>query len=313
VLIEHAFFNLPEILVGSGYAKQEYEAGIVSAFSLALLQELNGRNAPNPISFITAEKRFAKEIKNLRADLHVRLGKLYVGSRDYSEFGFRFSNWIEAKFFRSGKGTPPSTQNLGAVVADIIRLVALAPIEKAKDKQGNATNLTITGRYFLHVYYGNPLAHLNPNRKSTKQGQAAQRGWVNALLEVGEREINDFELAGETGTFFTHLGAELRAVMLSIKVTNFKIAPRDPNQEKFYTFLLTRIDEGSITFEKRTFRFRSDRTSECDPANSFELLRKSVASKIKLKKQVEKASAPEVDTEEEAKAEESDEAQNEEA
>ncbi|MGF1451199.1 MAG: hypothetical protein ACFB21_03875 [Opitutales bacterium] len=103
MLIEQAFFNLPEILVGAGYAKQDYEAGIVSAFSLAILQELNGRNAPNPISFLCAEKRFLGKNSKLRTDIHVKLGKLYSGSRDYSEFGFRFSNWIEAKFFRLGK------------------------------------------------------------------------------------------------------------------------------------------------------------------------------------------------------------------
>src|SRR5690349_8085630 len=159
MLIEQAFFNLPEILVGSGYAKQHYEAGVVSALSLAILQELNGRNASNPISNLVAERRFSDEIERLRVDLHVRLDRLYSGSKDYSEFGFRHSNWIEAKFFRLGKGNPPSTQNLGAVVADIFRLVALVPIEKVNEN----TNLTITGRYFLHAYRGDPLKHLNPN------------------------------------------------------------------------------------------------------------------------------------------------------
>jgi hypothetical protein len=296
VLVEQAFYNLPEILVGSGYAKQEYEAGIVSAFSLALLQELNGRNVPNPISSITAEKRFGSEIKKLRADLHVRLERLYVGSRVYSEFGFRHSNWIEAKFFRAGKGTPPSTQNLGSVVADIIRLVALVPIERAKKKQDNDPDISVTGRYFLHVYYGDPLAHLNPNRKSPKEGQAAQRSWVQQLLSVGESEINDFELADETDTFFTHLGSGLRTATCSIRTTNFKIAPRDPAQEKFYTFLLTRIDEGSLSFEDRTFHFMSNRTWECDPPNSFEQLRQAVASRIKPKRQTKTTSASESDT-----------------
>lgn len=54
MLIEQAFLALPEILHGWGYQDQDYEAGLVNAFSLALLQVLNGRNAPNPNRVPTA-------------------------------------------------------------------------------------------------------------------------------------------------------------------------------------------------------------------------------------------------------------------
>jgi hypothetical protein len=281
MLIEQAFYNLPEILVGSGYARQEYEAGIVSAFSLALLQELNGRNAPNPISFITAEKRFSKNIAKLRADLHIRLGALYVGSRDYSDFGHRHSNWIEAKFFRSGKGAPPSTQNLGQVVADLCRLVTLVPIENAKDKNGKPTEFTVTGRYFLHVYHGDPLAHLNPTRK--KKG-APPRKWVEPLLTQGTSEIGDFELSGETDAFFTHLGKGLESLTCSMKITNIKISPRHGAKQPFYTFVLTRIDEAETAFNGNKFAFTSDRKWTSAPKNCFETLQSDIASKIKSKK-----------------------------
>ena len=75
MIIEQAFYNLPEILVGAGYAKQEYEAGIVSAYSLALLQELNGRNVSLPISAIYAEKQFSAKFSGLRSDLHRPLAR----------------------------------------------------------------------------------------------------------------------------------------------------------------------------------------------------------------------------------------------
>jgi hypothetical protein len=281
MLIEQAFYNLPEILVGSGYARQEYEAGIVSAFSLALLQELNGRNAPNPISFITAEKRFSNNIKKLRADLHVRLGNLYVGSKKYSDFGFRYSNWIEAKFFRSGKGVAPSTQNLGQVVADLVRLAALVPIERAKDKNGNNTDLAITGRYFLHVYYGDPLVHVSPVRK--KKG-AQSRKWVETLFKEGSVDIDDFELGQETNTFFTHLGKGLSTLKCSMKLTNIKIAPHSASKQPFYTFVLSRIDEATTQFNGRSFSFKSERTFSCVPPDCFEDFRKDIASQIKPKK-----------------------------
>ena len=143
MLIEQAFHNLPEILLGSGYATQEYqngfEASIVAAFSLAVLQELNGRNASNPISCLMAEKRYRDLDEKIRADLYVNLSRLFTGSEAYANFGFRFCNWIEAKYFRKTRGTPPNTQNLGSIVADLFRLVVLLPAEE----HGRA------GRYFL--------------------------------------------------------------------------------------------------------------------------------------------------------------------
>jgi hypothetical protein len=278
MLIEQAFYNLPEILVGSGYAKQHYEAGIVSALSLAVLQELNGRNASNPISYLCAERRFSDNIERLRVDLHVRLDRLYSGSRDYSEFGFRYSNWIEAKFFRSGKGTPPSTQNLGSVVADIFRLVALVPIERARDNIGNETAFTVTGRYFLHAYRGDPLKHLNPNRKGD-----GERQWVTKLFQPGLSEIQGFDLNGEKETFFTHLGSGFRTATCAVNMTNFVIRPHNPAKDEYYTLVLSRIESATIAFNQRTFTFNSDRTFLCNPANEFDNLRADVAKTLKEK------------------------------
>jgi hypothetical protein len=284
MLIEQAFFNMPEILVGAGYAKQEYEAGIVSAFSLALLQELNGRNASNPISCITAEKRFSPKAAKLRADLYVRLSRLLVGTRNYSEFGFRYNNWIEAKYFRSGAGTIPSTQNLGQVAADLIRLAALVPLQRAKDQAGKLTDKLISGRYFLHVYYGDPLQHLNPKRKTPKDGQTPTREWVAPLLNPGANEIKDLELIDESVAFFTHLGSGLKTLKCSMKITNLVIAPRRAADTEFYTFVLTRIDEAELEFNGRSFAFSADRTFACNPASEFEEFRDDVISHVKPKK-----------------------------
>ena len=234
MLIEQAFFNLPEILVGAGYAEQDYEAGIVSAFSLAILQELNGRNAANPISYLKAEQRFLTANEKLRADLHVRLARLYSGSKKYAKFGFRFSNWIEAKFFRPTKGTPPSTQNLGAVVADLVRLVALVPIEETRT-DGRPTGLTFTGRFFLHIYLGDPLKHLNPNRKDN-----TVRGWVSKLLAPGAQTVDTFELDRETKSFFDHLGLGLKTATCNMTMTNF-VMKQQPDAEVGYTLVLSRL------------------------------------------------------------------------
>lgn len=291
MIIEQAFHSLPEVLVGSGYAKQEYEAGIVSAFSLAILQELNGRSISNPIGCLCAEKRYGDLPKSLRADLHVQLDRLYSGSRDFAEFGFRYSNWIEAKFFRIGTGVPPSPQNLGSVVADIIRLVALVPMEYAKDKNGNVTKLAVTGRYFLHAYFGPRTAHLNPKRK--KRGAPA-RAWVAPLFRPGRATINGFELDQETGTFFDYLGKKLQTATCRVDLTNFVVEPTEPKKKNFYSLILSRIESADFAFEGKTMKLKSDRTVEYGTDADLKTLREAVAKALKTKKEP-KADAIEID------------------
>ena len=111
MLIEQALFSLPEVLTGGGYPKQDYEGGIVAALGQSLLQELNGRNAVNPLSHLIAERLYLKtgfagangKKRYLRADLHLNLKPLRLGTKRLSGFGWRHSNWIEAKFFRQGE------------------------------------------------------------------------------------------------------------------------------------------------------------------------------------------------------------------
>ena len=277
MLIEQAFHNLPEILLGSGYANQEYqkgfEASIVAAFSLALLQELNGRNAANPISYLMAEKRYPGVDEKIRADLYVNLSRLFTGSESYANFGFRFCNWIEAKYFRKTGGTPPNTQNLGSIVADIFRLVVLLP----KDEHERA------GRYFLHVYRGDPFSEkLISNERQDK----TQREWVTKLLSAGEQVIDDIELAKEIKwkSFFTHLGTGFDAATCKLGITNYKLIPAHGEKEDSYTLVLTRIDSATFKFKEKTLTLTSDRKVLCDPPDKLEELRKEVASTLKPKK-----------------------------
>lgn len=276
MLIEQAFHHLPEILVGAGYARQGYkqafEASIVAAFSLAILQELNGRNAPNPISFLLAEKRYLEKNERLRADLHVDLQGLFVGTKDYSDFGFRFSNWIEAKFFRVGKGTPPSTQNLSSFVADLFRLIALVPNEPAK------SGGTLTGRYFLHVYKGNPLLHVNPKRKD-----GTKRQWVDKFLAPGPHKVDDLELAAEEkeGTFFQHLGRGFQTATCKMDVTNYKLVPSHKPESDSYTIILTRIDSASLSFNGKSLNLTTDRNLNFAGEGSFEQFREEIAHTLK--------------------------------
>jgi hypothetical protein len=289
MLIEQAFHNLPEILVGSGYAKQDYqkgfEASIVGAFSLAVLQELNGRNAPNPISFLVAEKRYPGIEPNLRADLFVNLSRLFTGSEEYADFGFRFCNWLEAKYFRRTGGTPPVTPNLGSIVADILRLTVLVPQE----------DHARAGRYFLHVYRGDPIQEklINDTRED-----GSKRDWVTKLLAAGDHEIADLELAKEKQwpSFFQHLGKPFDSATCQLSVTNYRIVPPHKKNDPSYTLILTRINSAKFVFNGTSWTINSDRTvsvvavpvaavaAPSTPQNSIDDFRKLVANTMKPKK-----------------------------
>ncbi len=54
MIIEQAFVALPELLLGNHYAHHDYEAGTVGVLSMAILQELNGRNVTHPIQHLQA-------------------------------------------------------------------------------------------------------------------------------------------------------------------------------------------------------------------------------------------------------------------
>ena len=145
MLIENAFHYLPEVLSGSNYSVQEYEAGILNAISLAVLQELNARNIPNPLSSITVERPYSKSgfdrpdgastKRHLRADLYIDITRNYVATEALSRFGWRHRCFLEAKLLRQDKC--PSTINAAHLLADLIRLCSLAsPYVSGKTSSG---------------------------------------------------------------------------------------------------------------------------------------------------------------------------------
>lgn len=74
---------------GSGFPTQGYESGLVAALSMAVVQALNARNLPNPLSLIQCEVPYevggwtphgGGRPRYLRADMLLDLSHLRVGS-----------------------------------------------------------------------------------------------------------------------------------------------------------------------------------------------------------------------------------------
>lgn len=234
MIIEQAFFSLPEIFFGSGYKYQDdnlLEAGIVSAFSLSLLQELNGRNIQSPINAIKSESSYiSNKDENKRVDLFVDLKNV---DHTQNGYGFKSTNYIEAKYFKHIIGN--DTNHVADIIIDLYRLMLLTP----KDKD--------IGRYFLHTYAGDPKFFI-----------AQKYHWLLSLIKPGKHNIT-------ISLSYDDLAKHCPKIDINITVTNYVIA-NDKHSENFY-FTLSKIEDFHIIttgVENNTlvYRFFNDRILE---------------------------------------------------
>lgn len=276
MLIEQAFFHLPEILHGSGYSLQEYEAGIVGALSLSVLQVLNGRNATNPISYLHHEKLYrdkgiypgSSNPRYLRADLRVKANGLKTGNSRLAQYGWRHYNWLEAKFLRgqSASGTKHSGNkpaHAASFIADLLRLSILVP-EKG--------NLSSNGRYFLHVYDSDPTWYLTYRK----------RPWMRLLCQAGRQTITLKNLDQEPQTVTRLLGS-FPGLELELNIVNYTIDPLDPSMTSCFWMYLTRIDKIKASLNGSQFEVLSNREIRLTSSTALDEISKFVAESINIK------------------------------
>lgn len=188
MLVEAAFYKLPELLISNFAHADTYEGTLVNSFSTCLLMELNGRNIPNPYEHIHTEKPYpttGEDQRRLRADLFLNLeGAVRVDGR-MAAYGVRELNWVEVKgFFESTRSSsiPNKTTRVGDLIRDLTRL-ALLP----KELQGSIRQ---NGRYLLVVFANEPDQSLAFG--SPKQG----RLWLKSLFTQGLSQV-EIDLAKE--------------------------------------------------------------------------------------------------------------------
>ncbi len=284
MLLEQAFHALPEILCGSRYPGQDYESGVVIALTMGILQELNGRNVPNPLGCIQGECLYEKAgfvgagtRRYLRADLVLDTRPLLVASKRLGDrYGWRHFNWLEAKFFRvrtAQKGTN-KTAPTASLLADLLRLASLVP-EKPGKKSEN-------GRYLLHIYDRTPTEYIATRRNKKKNDPNAiggTRQWATALHTPGVHQLRVDSLDKEPDSFQATLGA-MGTLTLNLEITNIVLSPRtiaNANHGTVYWCVLTRIDKVECLDGTRTFSIGADRQVSEGAAGDFEALRTQVA------------------------------------
>ena len=166
MIVESAFYKLPELLLHHSSPESQYEATIISNLAMALLLELNARNVPMPQSRIHVECSYSMQYLSAtaRGDLFVDLGELYpLGSR-LTHYGVKEKNWLEAKFYGGigrAAGSETKTSNPGTLVRDLLRLCLFVEELRTRSRDN--------GRYFLAVFNREPKAYLAFHRADRQQ------------------------------------------------------------------------------------------------------------------------------------------------
>ncbi len=134
MIVESAFTILPESVAGLHFQKVKREANVVGSFAFSLLNALHAKNVNDPIQRLQLEKPYATRKapfgSTRHCDIYIDYGGSKIGSKNLANFGWRYRNFIEAKFLKSygqtvgGQDTRASA-NSAEVIADLIRLVAL--------------------------------------------------------------------------------------------------------------------------------------------------------------------------------------------
>lgn len=176
MIVENAFWKLPELMMSNFDHADTYEATVVHLFGVALYMELAARSIPLAYQYVEKEKPYPKSQPN-QADLMLTLVPALMNPR-LALYGAREKNWIEAKgfFSKTREGpAPPTTQNAGRLVRDLLRLCLLPDEPPGAIRQN--------GRYFLVV------ADRTFDEYVAMGGKTGERGWLKRILAPGTHEI----------------------------------------------------------------------------------------------------------------------------
>lgn len=238
MLIESAFLKLPELMLSSYTHEGNVEAMVVHHLATGLQMELNSRSIPFAYNHITVEKPYPKQSRTgtvFRADLLFESGGSVPSICRLDQYGFKEKQWLEAKsFFSKGKSSPATTQNIGRVIKDIIRLCLLP-----EELQGGIRQ---NGRYVLLVFDKHPSKYL----------AFSNRGWLNQMFEERAPSVS-IDLNAEKPSLVSSIVGQQSVdarITLSLSVVHFEPSTESPGP--VYWGYLLRIDTFSISINGKT-------------------------------------------------------------
>jgi hypothetical protein len=287
LLIESAFSMLPEFVAGYGFQKVRREANAVSCFSFSLLNALHSKNVLDPIQRMQLEKHYASGAcplpvggTNRHCDVFLDYGGSKIGTAALANYGWRYRNYVEAKFLKSSKRTSTGQDtkafsNSAEAVADLLRLVALVPEPEAHANKPGAK--TSSARYFLCLSDNSPdifvLKYLRDLLCIFKTPAAGMS------LEV------DLTHGKPSGAFAKKIGAQFDKIKLRLNgVTCFSHYPLNAALQNPVWMLMLRIDAASVELDdngvKRSYSINSDRSLSQGAPGDYSRIRDFIAVNI---------------------------------
>lgn len=287
MLVESAFAVLPEMIAGLGFQKVRSEANAVSCFAFSLLNALHAKNILDPIQRLQLEQTYQTQKqpfsdKSIRrtCDIFLDYGGSKIGSKQLANYGWKYRNYIEAKFLKSSTTTNGGQQTTAAgwtaeIIADLIRLIILPPEPDLLSSQPIVK--TSTARYFLVLADSEPTTFLNkffPNLNAAI-GSPPKHGAIDLCLS-GSRVRDNFSL--RVGSGFNALHVTLDRVTF---FAHYPIVTSVPNP---IWMLLMRIDAATIQHEKggivRQMKICEDRSIQEKCTGDYDFIRNFVAKNI---------------------------------
>ena len=244
MLIESAFLKLPELMLSSQSHQGNVEAMVVQQLVNGLQMELNCRSIPFAYNHITVEKPYPKQSRTgtvYRADLLFESGGTVPSTSRLDQYGFKEKQWLEAKsFFSRGNSSPPTTQNIGRIIKDMIRLCLLP-----EEYQGSIRQ---NGRYVLLIFDKTPSKYL----------AFSDRAWLKRIFKERAPSIS-VDLSTEKSSLVNSI-ANVASVDAQIDIA-LSILHFEPSAETpfpVYWGYLLRIDEFSVSINGKSIESGSE-------------------------------------------------------
>lgn len=288
MLIESAFNMLPESVAGFGFQRVKKEANAVGSFSFSLLNALHAKNILDPIQRIQLEHNYGTKAAPLplngsrrNCDIFLDYGGSKIGTSRLANYGWRYRNYVEAKFFKSYKKTDTGSDTRASTIsaetiADLIRLITLVPEPQAQLNQHGAK--TSTARYFLCMSDNPPNIFINKYLTSLRSvfEHPSNLASINIDLMSGKASKT---LANKVGTDFNCLRIDIP------RITCFSHYPLDTSAPDSIWMLLLRIDSASISLQQgnitHSFTLKLDRSIVQSNPGAYSYIRNFVAINLK--------------------------------
>ena len=257
MIVESAFLKLPELMLSSNTNQGNVEAMVIHMLSTGLQMELSSRSIPFAYNNITVEKPYPNQRKAgtvFRADLLFdSLGSIPNITR-LDQYGFKEKQWLEAKsFFSKNNSNPPTTQNIGRILKDLIRLCLLPEELQGRIRQN--------GRYVLLIFDKHPSKYL----------AYSDRVWLKQIFEERTPSIS-IDLNTEKSSLISAIiRQDLINAKINLSLTVLHFEPSTNTPSPVYWGYLLRIDKFTISINDKTIQSNGDVKESWDKKKISEL------------------------------------------